>query len=431
MLFLPLLGATGTRVEALLQIARFRSRMGPSLMSQKLVNLNADLSRLRAEGLDIYVGNSKYLFIKGVPYVNASKEIKAGIIASALDLAGERTCAPESHVVFFVGEPPCDEHGLLLPGVSPNTNQALGDGLTPNHQISRKPTMGENPGKYVDYCEKIKTYIAIICSPAQAIDATATPYTYPVVVPDEVDESVFNYLDTASTKAGIVTANRQLEGHRIAIVGAGATGSYVLDFIAKTPVAEIHLFDRDVLLNHNAFRSPGAPTLDELSQKQSKVHYLARIYSQMRKNIIPHNCFIDESTIEQLKGMSFTFICIDKGLARGLIVERLQEWGMSFIDVGMGIQLGDDNTLGGIVTVTTSTASKHNHVRTRTPLTDGEAPNEYSQNVQISELNALNAALAVIKWKKLCGYFDDARSEHYCAYTIRTNQLLSEDTHEA
>lgn len=400
-------------------------------MSQKLVSLNSDLSRLRAEGLDIYVGKSKHLFVRDVPYVNAAKEIKRGIIASVLDLAGETTVPPESHVVFFVGDPPCNEQGSVLPGVSPNANQALGEGLVPNHQISRKPTTGPTPGKYADYYEKIKTYIAIICSPAQAIDRTVTPCMYPVVVPDDEDDSVFNYLDTASTKAGIVTANRKLERHKIAIVGAGAIGSYVLDFIAKTPVAEIHLFDHDLFLNHNAYRSPSAPSLDDLSKKQMKVSYLASIYSRMRKTIIAHDCFIDELTIDQLKEMSFVFICIDKGTAKRLIVERLEDWGLPFIDVGMGIQLGEDNTLGGIVTVTTSTANKRDHLRSRTAFSDGEAPNEYSQNVQISELNALNAALAVIKWKKLCGYFDDVMNEHYCAYTIRSNQLISEDLHGA
>src|SRR5258708_30426695 len=381
-------------------------------MSQRLVSLNPDLSRLRADGLDISIGKSKHLFVRDVPYVNAAKEIKSGIIASVLDLAGETTIPAESHVVFFVGEPPCDEHGSMLPGVSENTNQALGEGVVPNHQISRKPTTGPNPGKYANYYEKIKTYIAIVCSPAQTIDDTATPYTHPVVVPDEEDDPVFNYLDTAATKAGIVAANRKLEGLKIAIVGAGGTGSYVLDFVAKTPVAEIHLFDRDVFLNHNAFRCPGAPSLDDLTKRQMKVDYLAGIYLRMRKSVIPHNYFIDELTIEQLKAMSFVFICIDRGSGKRLIVERLQEWDIPFIDTGMGIQLGEDNTLGGIVTVTTSTANKRDHVRSRTAFSDGEAANEYSQNVQISELNALNAALAVIKWKKLCGYFDYVANEH-------------------
>src|ERR1700719_1924019 len=147
-------------------------------MPQKLVNLNPDLSQLRADGLEISISKSNYLLIRGVPYVNPAKEVRLGTIASALDLAGETTVPPASHVVFFVGEPPCDEHGTILPGVSPNTNHALGEGLTPNHQISRKPTTGPTPGQYPNYYEKIKTYIAIVSSPAQAIDRTVTAYTH-------------------------------------------------------------------------------------------------------------------------------------------------------------------------------------------------------------------------------------------------------------
>jgi tRNA A37 threonylcarbamoyladenosine dehydratase len=400
-------------------------------MSQRLVSLNPDLSRLRAEGLDVLISKSKYLLVRDVPYANAAKQIKRGILASPLDLAGETTVPPQSHVVFFVGDPPCDENGSMLPGVSENANHALGEGFSPNHQISRKPTTGLTPGKYADYYEKIKTYIAILSSPAQAIDGSQSPYTHPVVVPDEEDDSVFHYLDTAATKTGIVEANRKLECPKIAIIGAGGTGSYVLDFIAKTPVAEIHVFDSDVFLNHNAFRCPGAASLDDLTKKQVKVDYLASIYSRMRKRVIPHNSFINELTIDELKEMSFVFLCIDRGTGKRMIIDRLHEWGTPFIDVGMGIQLGDDNKLAGIITVTTDTRSKRDHVAKRVALSDGEAVNEYSQNVQISELNALNAALAVIKWKKLCGYFDDVTKEHYCAYTVRSNQLISEDIDEA
>ena len=199
----------------------------------------------------------------------------------------------------------------------------------------------------------------------------------------------------------------------------------MLDFLAKTPVREIHLFDRDLFLNHNAFRCPGAPSLDDLNRKQMKVDYLAGIYSRMRKRIIPHNYFIDERTIEQLREMSFVFVCIDKGTAKRLMVERLQEWGIPFIDVGMGIQLGEGNTLGGIVTVTTSTANKCDHVSTRIAFSDGEAANEYSQNIHISELNALNAALAVIKWKKLFGFYADLEREHHCSYTTDGNAITN------
>ena len=199
---------------------------------------------------------------------------------------------------------------------------------------------------------------------------------------------------------------------------------------ARPPVAEIHIFDGDIFLNHNAFRCPGAPSLDELKAKPQKVTYLAAEYGKMRKNVVPHDGFVKNDNIEALKGMDFVFVCIDDGDSKKLIVEHLELWGISFIHVGMGIQIGEENKIAGVVTTTASTPAKRDHFRTRVRLGANEANNEYSRNVQIAELNALNAALAVIKWKKLSGYLDDTRNEHHSAYMIRDNQLISEDAHE-
>lgn len=38
--------------------------------------------------------------------------------------------------------------------------------------------------------------------------------------------------------------------------------------------------------------------------------------------------------------------------------------------------------------------------------------NEYDTNIQIAELNALNAALAAIRWKKLWDFYADQEGEH-------------------
>jgi hypothetical protein len=43
-------------------------------------------------------------------------------------------------------------------------------------------------------------------------------------------------------------------------------------------------------------------------------------------------------------------------------------------------------------------------------------------------LNALNAALAVIKWKKLMGFYQDLDFEHHCTYTIGGNMLRNENS---
>ena len=42
-------------------------------------------------------------------------------------------------------------------------------------------------------------------------------------------------------------------------------------------------------------------------------------------------------------------------------------------------------------------------------------------------MNALNATLAVIKWKKMCGFYDDHTHEHHTVYGINTNVMTSDE----
>ncbi|MFX6803863.1 ThiF family adenylyltransferase, partial [Acinetobacter baumannii] len=85
---------------------------------------------------------------------------------------------------------------------------------------------------------------------------------------------VFNYVETASDRVGIGVLTERLVNERVAIIGVGGTGGYILDFVAKTPVREIRLFDSDEFLTPNAFRAPGAPSLEELREAPKKVEYL-------------------------------------------------------------------------------------------------------------------------------------------------------------
>ncbi len=233
-------------------------------MSQRLVSRNWDLNQLRADGYDVEVRLPAHLLVKEVPYVTPDKKVNRGILVSELgNVAGDAVAVPHTHVVFFVGECPCSAEGSTLPGVSP-VNQMVGN-LKLSYQISRKPSIRPYP----DFHAKMRTYIDILSGPATEIQPGISAVTRPVVVPAE-GESVFNYLDTAATKAGIITANKKLETGNVGIVGVGGTGSYVLDLVAKTPVPEIHIFDGDVFYNHNAFRSPGAPSIDELQDETEK-----------------------------------------------------------------------------------------------------------------------------------------------------------------
>jgi ThiF family len=392
-------------------------------MSRQLISRSPDLQRLRDEGYDVEV-SSGHLLVRNVPYVNSRREIKRGTLVSELTLAGDKTTAPGSHVAYFVGEHPCNRDGSEIDKIRHQSlRQQLGQSLFVDHSFSSKPLSG----RYADYYEKMMTYVAIISSPAQSLDPGVTARIYSVTEPGE-EESVFNYVDTASSRAGISAVSRKLELERIAIIGLGGTGSYVLDLVAKTPVREIYLFDGDKFLQHNAFRSPGAPSVDELRAVSPKVTYFAERYSKMHKGIVPHAGYLDASNVDQLGGMDFAFLCLDRGEAKRLIVKKLEEFGIPFVDVGMGINLVND-ALIGVLRVTASTAGKREHVRgkRRIPFSDGDANNEYSRNIQIADLNALNAALAVIKWKKIFGFYLDLEKEHHSTYTVDGNVMTNED----
>jgi hypothetical protein len=390
-------------------------------MSQQLISRNADLKLLRDEGYGIEVKERKYLLIHSVPYVNAQREIKSGTLVSELRLAGDNTTPPDSHVAYFIGEHPCYADGSPIRQIQHSGRQSLNNELVVDHSFSAKPKPED---KYRNYHHKMETYVAIISGPAQKIDPAATAKTFPVIECSE-DESVFKYADTASSRAGIDVVTRRLELGKVAIVGVGGTGSYVLDLVAKTPVREIHLFDGDEFVNHNAFRSPGAPSIEELRARPKKVTYFSELYSEMRRNIFAHEYFIDASNVNELRGMDFVFLSIDKGSGKQPVVEALEAWGTPFVDVGMGVDLAGESLLG-ILRVTTSTTHKRDHFRNRVSFVDG-GDNDYSRNIQIADLNALNAALAVVKWKKLFGFYRDLENEHFSAYTIDGNTLINED----
>ena len=391
-------------------------------MSQQLINRSPDLKQLRDEGYDIEV-RQNYLLIKQIPYVAPDKQVKFGTLVSDLSIAGDVTTVPGTHVAYFTGEYPCNKDGSRIAQISHQSSpMALDRDLVVQHSFSSKPS-----GGYKNYYDKMATYTAIISSPAQSSvpGLSATPFS---AIEAEPDESVFNYIDTASSRAQINVVTRKLEIDRIAVIGLGGTGSYVLDLIAKTPIKEIHLFDGDKFSQHNAFRSPSAPSVEELRQEPQKVVYFQTLYSKMHRNIIAHDGYIDAANVNQLQAMDFVFLCLDGGEAKRLIVAKLEEFGISFIDVGMGVQIVDESLIG-VLRVTTSTAEKRDHVkkRDRIPFSDGGANNEYARNIQIADLNALNAALAVIKWKKLFGFYRDFENEHYSTFTIDGNTLINED----
>lgn len=385
---------------------------------------NADFQRLRDEGYDVSIrGNA--LVVAGVPYVNSERRVLRGALVSGFTLAGDIVQPPDTHVVKWAGEYPCHKDGRPIEQLRhAELNERIDGGLVVRYSFSNKPPTGPYPTHHA----KLSRYADVISAPAGSLEPGVTAKTHPPVV-GESQASVFEYLDTALGSAGTAGAAMKLSGHRIGIVGVGGTGSYVLDLVAKTPVAEIHLFDDDHLLSHNAFRAPGAATLDELRLRPTKVEHHRATYAKMRRGIVAHNTRVHEGNVEILKGLDFVFLCIDSGPTKAHIMDGLEALGIAFIDTGIGAMVEGD-ALCGAIRVTTSTPAMR-CARAHIDVSEPAGGADYDRNVQVADLNALTASLAVMRWKRLCGFYHDHDPEFHATLTIDGNLLSNRDRREA
>lgn len=386
-------------------------------MSQQQINLSPDLKKMQNNGYELEVKDG-YAIVYRIPYLNSSGQILYGIMVSPLSMANERAVYDGNHVMHFSGEYPCNIDGTEISGIKHqdlDTNMA---GVHINFSFSNKPD--EN---YKDYFEKFENYINTVSRPAEAKDSNVTAKTYRKIV--SADNGVFEYEDTNASRAGIDSILSKASESKIGIIGLGGTGSYILDLISKTSVKEIHLYDGDFFKQHNAFRAPGAPKKTIFEKDIAKVEYFSNIYKNIHKNIYPHHEFIIEENIQQLSNLSSVFISLDSGTGRKMIIEYLLSVGIPFVDTGMGVAI-TDNMLNGIVRTTLGQETTIEFINQHISFQD-ERDNVYDSNIQISELNALNAILAVIKWKQLLGIYIDINKKHNNLYSISDGEMTYED----
>jgi hypothetical protein len=78
-----------------------------------------------------------YLLIHHVPYLNQNKEIVFGTLVSTLTLSNSsKTSTPDTHVIHFIGENPCDVNGHVLTAIQHNNNaQRLNNNITINRSF--------------------------------------------------------------------------------------------------------------------------------------------------------------------------------------------------------------------------------------------------------------------------------------------------------
>jgi len=245
------------------------------------------------------------------------------------------------------------------------------------------------------------------------------------------DDSVFKIHDTLTSRAEIGDLSALFKDEVIAVIGLGGTGAYLLDFLTKTPVREIRGFDLDPFHVHNVFRAPGRFDEEELRQPKAEV-YQAR-YENFRHGLSLKAKFIDASCGADLEGVTFAFVCVDKGSSRAGIFDLLIAKKTPFIGVGMGLNR-KRGPLSGMMRTTYYSPEDAQKVRDKSLAELSDRPaDEYRKNIQIGELNALNAVFAIIKYKQLKGfYFEEIPNYHLlfdvsdCKVAARSIQSLYE-----
>ena len=229
-------------------------------------------------------------------------------------------------------------------------------------------------------------------------------------------EGPFKIPNTFEERAGIRAVQDRVRDQRIAIVGLGGTGAYILDLMAKTPVPEIHLLDADEIEWHNFMRAPGAPSGDEIESQRavpySKVGYYQSKYAPLREGIFAHGVRVDgvETLTELLARhpVDFAFVCIDQrkdgeSPRQDVVYEALSQAGVPFIDSGISITLDGSRIRGAVTTGAYAAGCQAWRAGVPNARVHGDVPGY--RNVQLPEVNALAASLAVMEWRRRTGQY--------------------------
>ena len=400
-------------------------------MSNLLISLNDDLSALVKVGYRIKIRGA-YLVVEGIPYVAECGGIKKADIVTSLELSGETTKPPRDHTVWWTGEMPHTSNGESMETyLCCNKWEAgwdIGEGITVYMQWSRKPRKGSTTRRYKNYQEKIETYVSEVAGQAESKQPGILMTTRSGGDPEVESNTRFMYLNTSTYRDGTKGAEQNIEEEVVAIVGVGGGGSYLVDILAKTNIKELHLYDDDVMEQHNAFRVAGAARIGELGSGKRKVEWHRERYSEIRKEgLYGHPVKIDDENMECLKTCTTVFIAVDKLKTRRKIQSACSEMGVLHISVGIGLEMEGErnNEIGGMLKVEMDYQVGRS-VEQKDEDPDDREDDVYGSNIQTAELNMLGAALAITEWKAIRGVYRNERDMGIdrAIYSVTTGKIL-------
>ena len=341
------------------------------------------------------IREGKFLVVKGICYLNSDLKIKTnGIFVDELD----PNFLMKDHTLCFKGDRPIRKDGRDFSFVNP-VEKNFPCNITTQYFLSRKP----ESGKFENIVTKIEFYRKKFLSEVLKKDPEFNTAEYPRSVCNSLS------LDPQTNLAylghyKLQDVSKKLENLKIGIIGIGGTGSHILDMVSKTPVKEIHIFDKDILEKRNFFRMPGGLSKEKY-EGRSKVEFFKKVYENLgARTIKAYKQDVTDKNLNELIDLDFIFISIDRPEEKRKIIDFLKIHKKSFIDVGMGV-LKDDKCLSLIATLRTVLCVPNDYTNAeKIHMNSNSSENAYD-HAQIIELNSLQASLAVIQWKKIYGFY--------------------------
>lgn len=130
---------------------------------------------------------------------------------------------------------------------------------------------------------------------------------------------------------------RILKRLHIGVIGAGGTGSAVLEQLARLGVGEISIFDGDTLEASNVNRVYGSSTND-IGKSKAVIagDAIKRIGLNTRTHVYPEH-ILSQSIAKKIRDCDLVFGCTDRELPRAILIQIMLKYFIPVIDMGVTI----------------------------------------------------------------------------------------------
>lgn len=303
-------------------------------------------------------------------------------------------------------------HAVKLSGVEggrayQTTGEPVGNVLWTDNENECVISIKRDGGEYLNAWHALTVYTSRVAGEVGAEER-------------EQIESVFRFeVDGEDARDMKIWRNRA-RGQEIGIVGLGGVGLWILDMMCKTDVRTIGIWDGDRIEGRNLIRAPGWASQEAIGK--NKAEYFGEQYGKMRKGISVHGQHWHPDRSENsFEGLDFVFVAVDKSKTRTALCENLEDMRIPFVDVGMGIERRNEGVRGSCQVFFSGEDS--GRWRIGIPTVEGVGEEEYHE-LQLADLGALNAALAVGIWRRHIGQYEAEERDWLIRYRIENNDLL-------